>query len=195
MSLVTIPLFPLRAVLFPEGVLKLRIFETRYVDMIGRCMREDTGFGVVLILEGPEAGDPVTTVEVGTLARVTDFERLSDGLLGITTRGQQRFRMANARRQPDGLNVGEVEWLADDAVTQVPPEHQDLSDALRELWPRLTEGRDTEPPRYDEALWVASRLAEILPLDILDRQQCLEMDDPVARLRLLRELIPGIGTV
>jgi Lon protease-like protein len=102
--------------------------------------------------------------------------------------------MANARRQPDGLNVGEVEWLADDAVTQVPPEHQDLSDALRELWPRLTEGRDTEPPRYDEALWVASRLAEILPLDILDRQHCLEMDDPVARLQLLRELIPGIGT-
>jgi len=192
MPLATIPLFPLRTVLFPEGALKLRIFETRYVDMIGRCMREDTGFGVVLILEGLEAGSPVTTAEIGTLARVTDFEKLSDGLLGITAQGQKRFRMVTARRQPDGLNIGEVEWLTDDASAPVPPEHQDLSDALRDLWPRLTEGRDSTPPRYDESLWVASRLAEILPLDILDRQRCLEMDDPVKRLQFVKQKIPGM---
>jgi len=194
MSLVNLPLFPLRSVLFPEGMLKLRIFETRYVDMIGRCMREDTGFGVVLIVEGMEAGSPVTTAETGTLARVTDFEQLSDGLLGITAQGQQRFKLITARRQPDGLNMGEIEWLADDATLRVPPEHADLADALRDLWPKLTEGREvTPPPRYDEALWVSSRLAEILPLELADRQRCLEMDDPIERLQFLRERIPGVA--
>lgn len=189
----TIPLFPLRTVLFPEGALKLRIFETRYVDMIGRCMKAGIGFGVVLIVEGLEAETPVSTAEIGTLARIMDFERLSDGLLGITAQGERRFRMLNARRQSDGLNVGEVEWLPDEAVMPVPPEHIDLADALRDLWPRLTEGRDLTTPRYEDATWVSSRLAEILPLEVTDRQRCLEISDPVTRLQYLRERIPGIG--
>jgi Lon protease-like protein len=187
-----IPLFPLRTVLFPEGALKLRIFETRYVDMIGRCMKEDSGFGVVLILEGTEAGTPVKTAEIGTLAKITDFERLSDGLLGITAEGRQRFRVQTAYRQSDGLNVGEVEWLAPEAAAPIPEEHLDLSEALRDLWPRLTEGRDPNTPRYDDATWVSARLAEILPLDVTDRQRCLEMSDPALRLHYLRERIPGI---
>ena len=89
----TIPLFPLNTVLFPGGPLKLRIFEPRYVDMIGRCMREDTGFGVALIIEGVEAGGPARTANVGTLARIVDFEQLKDGLLGITAHGGERFRI------------------------------------------------------------------------------------------------------
>ena len=190
MSPVTLPLFPLRTVLFPEGMLKLRIFETRYVDMIGRCMREDTGFGVVLIVDGMEAGSPVVTAEIGTLARITDFERLSDGLLGITAQGQKRFKLVTARRQTDGLNIGEVEWLSDDAAVPVPTQHRDLSEALRDLWPQLTEGHDVGEPRYDEALWVGSRLAEILPIDVTDKQRCLELDDPIERLQYLRDRIP-----
>jgi len=188
----TIPLFPLSTVLFPEGALKLRIFETRYVDMIGRCMKEQSGFGVVLIVDGLEAGSPVTTAEVGTLARITDFERLSDGLLGITAQGERRFRMVTARRQADGLNVGEVEWLPAEISMPVPAEHLDLSEALTELWPRLTEGRDPTPPRYDDAGWVSARLAEILPLAVTERQRCLEISDPALRLQYLRERIPGM---
>ena len=188
----TIPLFPLSTVLFPEGALKLRIFETRYVDMIGRCMKEQSGFGVVLIVEGQEAGSQVTTAEVGTLARITDFERLSDGLLGITAQGGQRFRLVTTRRQADGLNVAEVEWLPAELSMPIPSEHLDLSEALAELWPRLTEGRDPTPPRYDDAGWVSARLAEILPLEVTERQRCLEISDPAQRLQYLRERIPGM---
>lgn len=190
----TIPLFPLRAVLFPEGALKLRIFETRYVDMIGRCMRDDIGFGVVLILDGAEAGSEIKTATVGTTAKITDFERLSDGLLGITAAGDRRFRIVDMRRQGDGLNIADVEWISAEASVAVPADHEDLSDALRELWPRLTEGRTLAPPRYDDAAWVSMRLSEILPLEGEDRQRCLEMNDPAARLDFLREQIPGITT-
>jgi Lon protease-like protein len=189
----TIPLFPLRTVLFPEGALKLRIFETRYVDMIGRCMRDGAAFGVVLILDGLESGSPVTTAAVGTSARIIDFERLSDGLLGITAQGEQRFRIVAMRRQNDGLNVAEVEWLAADVSAPVPQEHQDLSEALGELWPRLmSEGRSLAPPRCDDVAWVSTRLAEILPIDAADRQRCLEMSDPAARLNYLRQRIQGM---
>ena len=103
-----VPLFPLRTVLYPGGPLPLRIFEPRYVDMIGRCMKTDSPFGVLLIKEGSEDG-PATTYEVGTLARITDWYQGSDGLLGITALGEQRFRLISSRREADGLNVGEIE--------------------------------------------------------------------------------------
>ena len=73
-----LPLFPLNTVLFPGGPLKLRIFEPRYVDMIGRCMRTEQPFAVALIVEGREVG-PARTASIGTSARIVDFERLRDG--------------------------------------------------------------------------------------------------------------------
>lgn len=189
----TIPLFPLRTVLFPEGALKLRIFETRYVDMISRCLRDSAGFGVVLILDGMEAGTEVKTTTVGTIANIVDFERLDDGLLGITATGDRRFRIVDMRRQADGLNVADVTWIAAEMPIDVPTDHEDLASVLRELWPRLTEGRKLAPPRYDDAVWVSMRLAEILPLLPGDRQRCLEMSDAPARLAYLRARIPVIA--
>ena len=105
----TLPLFPLGTVLFPAGPLALRIFEPRYVDMVGRCMREGSGFAVVLLVEGAEAGGgSLTTAAIGTEARIVDFDRLEDGLLGLTCVGQGRLRIVRAWREEDGLNVGEV---------------------------------------------------------------------------------------
>src|SRR6202040_504263 len=106
-----IALFPLNIVLFPDGPLPLRIFETRYVDMVRRCMRETQTFGVVLIREGSEVG-PAETFDVGTLAKIVDFHQLSDGLLGLSCVGAQRFRIRSRSRQADGLNLGEVDYLA-----------------------------------------------------------------------------------
>src|SRR5262245_42622477 len=106
-----LPLFPLNAVLFPEGPLKLRIFEARYVDMIGRCMRENAPFGIALINEGVEAGGNASTVQMGTSARIVDFEQLKDGLLGITAVGERCFVIDSVSQQSDGLNVAQIEWL------------------------------------------------------------------------------------
>src|SRR3954471_9982366 len=106
-----IALFPLHTVLFPGGPLPLRIFETRYVDMVRRCTREQRPFGVVLIQEGDEAGPVSTTATVGCTARIADFYTLQDGLLGISCVGEHKFRVLRVWRADDGLNMAEVEWL------------------------------------------------------------------------------------
>jgi Lon protease-like protein len=186
MEYTTIPLFPLGTVLFPGGPLKLRIFEARYVDMIGRCMREDSGFGVALIVEGREAGGPARTAAVGTLARIVDFEQLDDGLLGITARGERRFRIVSSHRQSDGLNIGQVQWLPDEPPTAIPAGHSILADLVRQAFGRIAELYGDVPARYDDAGWIGFRLAEILPLALEERQECLEMSDAVERLERLR---------
>jgi uncharacterized protein len=182
----SIPLFPLRTVLFPGGPLKLRIFEARYLDMIGRCMREATPFGVVLILEGSEAGEVASTATVGTLATVVDFERLEDGLLGITARGGRRFRVLSIDRQSDGLNLGSIEWHTDEPPVALPERHGVLAEVLRQALSQVAMLYPEAEAAYDDAGWVGSRLAEILPFDTLDKQACLEMIDPVERLDFVR---------
>lgn len=185
----TVPLFPLNTVLFPGGPLKLRIFEPRYVDMVGRCMRADAGFGVALIVEGVEAGGPAKTAEVGTLARIVDFEKLKDGLLGITARGCQRFSIAQVERQSDGLNVAQIALLADEPMEAVPEEFSMLAELARRAFVQLGDAYAGVEPSYDDASWVGMRLAELLPLPNALRQQCLEMQDARERLRVLNELI------
>jgi uncharacterized protein len=180
-------LFPLNMVLFPAGSLPLRIFETRYVDMVRRCMRETQAFGVVLIREGQETG-PAETFDVGTLAKIVDFHQLSDGLLGLSCVGQQRFRIRSRGRQADGLNLAEVDWLAPEAAVPVPERHARLSRLLKTVLPQLGEVYTNIPMHLDDAAWVGHRLAEILPIPLPDKQRCLELDDPIQRLDVLGPL-------
>ena len=188
-ALVEIPLFPLGTVLFPGGPLPLRIFEARYIDLVRKCLRESTGFGVVLILEGMEAGGgPTQTCDVGTYAKIVDFSGEPGGLLGIEARGERRFRIHTRRREKDGLNVADVEWLAESAAVTLPDEFSDLGPALDSVLDQVGEPYSTLERKLDDTAWVAGRLAEILPLSPAHKQHCLELDDPVARLRFLRPL-------
>jgi Lon protease-like protein len=184
-----IPLFPLNTVLFPGGPLPLRIFEPRYVDMVRACMRESAPFGVVLIRAGQEAGAVSSAADVGTAARIIDFDQMPDGLLGITCCGEQRFRVEERRVQADGLNVGTVAWLAPDAAIPLPPEHAHLGQLLKRVMPQLSAIYQQLPAKYDDAGWVSSRLAEILPISLLEKQTFLEMEDPAARLDQMAPLI------
>lgn len=186
MSLV-VPLFPLNTVLFPGGPLRLRIFEPRYLDMISRCMRENNCFGVALITEGREAGGKARTTGVGTTARIVDFERLDDGLLGITARGEQKFSIAEVKTQSDGLNVADVNFLPEEPAMEIPEDLAILAELLKQAFVQVGAAYGNEPPHYENASWVGMRLAEILPLPMPEKQQCLEMDNAVERLRLLRE--------
>jgi Lon protease-like protein len=185
---VEIPLFPLGTVLFPGGPLPLRIFETRYIDLVRRCLRDDTGFGVVLIREGVEAGGPAETFDVGTYARIVDFSPQPDGLLGIRATGERRFRILERRRARDGLNVADVEWLPDDPNLPLPEELAELAPALDSILTQVGEPYASLERRAEDAAWVAGRLAEILPIPPGHKQHCLELDDPIERLRFLRPL-------
>lgn len=186
-----LPLFPLNTVLFPRGPLPLRIFETRYVDMVKRCMREETCFGVVLVQGGSEVGQAPGFADIGTSARIVDFNLLQDGLLGITCHGERRFRVLRRWREADGLNMGEVEWLDAPAAraVPVPAEYRHLADLLRRVLPELGDVYAGLEPRHDDADWVGARLVEILPLALGDKQALLELEQPLERLALIAPLI------
>ncbi len=186
-----IPLFPLNTVLFPGGPLPLRIFEARYIDMISERMRSAAPFGVVLIHEGQEAG-AASTYTVGTLAHITDFYQGSDGLLGVTAIGEQRFRIKSTSRMPDGLNVAEVEILPDEEPLQLPDDFKGLAEILEGVLDDLGRLYESLERRYDDAGWVSYRFVEILPLDLDQKQYCLEKADPVERLRIVNELLDSV---
>lgn len=185
---VEIPLFPLNNVLFPGGPLSLRIFETRYIDLIRRCMRDDSGFGVVLIREGQEAGGPATTYDVGTYARITDFSQEPDGLLGISALGVKRFRILERRRARDGLNLADVEWLPAEQEVPLSEEFAELGPAVDAALTQVGAPYIGVERRPGDAAWVSARLAEILPVPAVHKQHCLELDDPLERLRHLRPM-------
>ena len=183
------PLFPLNTVLFPGGPLPLRIFETRYVDMVRRCMREHCAFGVVLIRAGAEVGAVGDTAEIGTTARIVDFYSLADGLLGITCIGEQKFRILKRWQQSDGLNLADIEFVPAEEAAEVPGEFLHLGELLRKVLPELGELYAEVPKHFNDASWVGHRLAEILPVALSEKQHCLELDDPVLRLQRLNPLI------
>ena len=188
-----IALFPLHTVLFPGGPLPLRIFETRYTDMVRRCMREQQPFGVVLIQEGDEAGPVATTATVGCSARIVDFYTLKDGFLGISCVGDRKFRVLRVWRAPDGLNMGEVTWLEAEPAHALPEEYERLGDTVRRAVDELAQQYQHVEKHFDDAAWVGARLTELLPIELNDKQVLLELDDPIARLDALLALVPNDG--
>jgi hypothetical protein len=187
-----IALFPLHTVLFPGGPLPLRIFEPRYIDMVRRSLREEAAFGVVLIDGGGETGGLTSTTSIGTSARIADFYPLPDGLLGITCLGLRKFKLGPRRVQSDGLSLGEIEWLAAEQEIELPGEYQHLGQLLRKVLPELGDFYESVTKRFHDSAWVGYRLAEILPLSLSDKQYCLELNDPLARLARLSPLIQRV---
>lgn len=186
-----IPLFPLQTVLFPEGPLPLRVFEPRYLDMVSRCMKEDGEFGVVLIQGGSEAG-PVRTVEIGTRARITDWYQGSDGILGITAAGTQRFQLNSVSQQDDGLHLGTVTDLEPERSAELPEEYRPMAELLEAIIDDLGKLYQSLDKRYRDATWVGCRFAEILPISLEQKQHCLELNDPIERLVFIRPLLRSI---
>ena len=186
-----VPLFPLRTVLYPGGPLPLRIFEPRYLDMISSCLKANSLFGVLLIREGSETG-PATTHSFGTLARIADWYQGSDGLLGVTAIGVDRFRLLSSERQENGLNIGEIERLGTEPPQELPDDDKPLAHILAGVLDDLGKLYQTLDKNYDDAGWVAYRFAEILPISPEQKQSCLETEDPLQRLQMMREFLSNV---
>ncbi|MDX2464692.1 MAG: LON peptidase substrate-binding domain-containing protein [Porticoccus sp.] len=189
MSKIIIPLFPLHAVLFPGGTLPLRIFEPRYLDMVSDCMKTEKGFGVCLIREGSETGKAADTYEIGTLSEISYFNKQPDGLLGITALGQQRFRIISQEVQPNQLTLAEVTLLENEQSSPLPKQFSGAADTLRKLLEQLGYPFIKMEQKYDDTSWVSSRLAELLPIRLEQKQYFLQLDDPMQRLERLVALM------
>ncbi|MDQ6638168.1 MAG: LON peptidase substrate-binding domain-containing protein [Pseudomonadota bacterium] len=190
------PLFPLRTVLFPDGLLELKIFEARYLDLMSRCLRESTPFGVVALRTGGEArsatGDAVQLYDVGTLAELIEVDSAQAGILLVRCRGRQRFGVGATRQERDGLWLAETTPIADDPVVPPSPSQANVVKSLADAIATLA-AQDArpflEPHRLDDAGWVANRWCEILPLPLEAKQRLMTLDDPLARLEVVDSLM------
>jgi hypothetical protein len=183
-------LFPLATVLYPGGTLALRIFEPRYLAMVRDCARDSRPFGVTLLLRGNE-GEPASALAIGTLARIVDFNTLPDGLLGIRCSGEQRFHVDHAQARHDGLLIGRLTLWPDEPRIALPPEYFLLSRLAQGLVENLIEGaREPTKAELDDASWVSFRLAELLPFELGEKQQLLELGDARERLQRIVDALP-----
>lgn len=182
----SIPLFALNTVLFPDGLLSLRVFEPRYVSMVSRCLRDGAGFGVVAIESGHEVGAAAQCHGVGTYVRIVDFDRGDNGLLTIVVRGERRFRVVDTEVQPDRLLTGRVRWLEEPPREPLPVESRPLLRLVEQLIAQAGPPFDTLE-RRDDIAWVVGRLVELLPFAPKDKQRVLECEDNRERLRMLHE--------
>lgn len=203
MSTFSLPLFPLSTVLFPDGVLPLQIFEARYLDMISRCLTEESDFGVVLLTHGHEVRSPQgheRFVASGTTASVQDTTASTPGLLQVVCRGGSRFQVLSAERRANGQWVGEVELVEDDLDVHIPSELRGAADALDRVLASLHDVPQhrwpIQPPfRLDDCGWVANRWCELLPLPNQQKHNMLMLDNPVIRLELLHDVLDEHGLI
>lgn len=156
--------------------------------MIGKCLKEDRGFGVVAIRSGEDA-DAAEIHQVGTLARIVDWYQFDDGLLGITALGETKFLLRSLRQQEDGLNLGRVDFLEQEVAMAVPEQFRRLIDLLQNILTGLETHYRYIEKSYEDASWVGCRLAEVLPLSLEQKQMCLELVDPVQRMEVLTPLV------
>lgn len=188
-----VALFPLNTVLFPGGYLPLRIFEARYLDLVSESLRNQSPFGICLITHGNEVGIPAEFHEVGTFAHIVDWEKGDDGLLSITVQGGKRFRVLDRRTRENNLQEGDVEIIDETGEEELPVRHQLLSDLLRQIGEKFELDHLNKHEKYLDANWVGCRLAEVLPLELSDKQTLLETDDPVQRLEQIQSLLQSIA--
>lgn len=207
LTLSSLPLFPLGTVLYPGGLLPLRIFEVRYLDMIGKCHKTGAPFGIVSLTEGAEVRRPggggfapEAFSTVGTLTTISEFSVPQAGLMVIRCAGAQRFKISRHEKLRHGLWIADVTQLDDDMLVNIPPDLQKAADALAKLI-RSTEQTDgsnpkiplLQPYRLDDCGWVANRWCELLPLPLALKQRLLELDNPLVRLELVCDILERTG--
>lgn len=204
LTLSSLPLFPLGTVLFPGGMLPLRIFEVRYLDMVRKCHAAGAPFGVVALTTGTEVRQagaaPETFEAVGTLATILHLDTTQPNLLTMQCAGQQRFRITRRERLVHGLWIADVQGMADDSAVPIPPDLQAAAHMLGQLLQTLRERGDPAhastaptPAQLADCSWVANRWCELLPLPLAHKQQLMELDNPLIRLELVGDFLTQSG--
>ncbi len=204
LTLSSLPLFPLGSVLFPGGLLALRVFEVRYLDMVRKCHQAGAPFGVVALTQGREvrqAGAPEEQFnDVGTLAVIEQIDTPQPGLITLLCRGSQRFRITQRSHLPHGLWIADVGHIDPDLTVPIPQDLRKASTALAQVLHTLKQ-RDPETPtaivptaaQLDDCGWVANRWCELLPVPLELKQRMMELDNPLVRLELVGDVLERTG--
>ncbi len=185
----TLPLFPLNTVVFPGGVQPLRIFEQRYLTMVKQAIADNSAFGICAIREGAETGTPAVPYTVGTLVHVTDWDMPQNGILHIDTLAQERFVIRSTQTDSSGLLMGTVESISSEPAMAIPDDLELAVEILRHIVDEYGDAHFPAPHAFDNAAWVGYRLSEVLPLTLSIKQNLLEMNDSLTRLRILTEFL------
>jgi uncharacterized protein len=185
----TLPLFPLNTVVFPGGRLPLKVFEQRYLEMVKQAIAANTPFGICAIREGKEIGPPAVPCSLGTRVRITDWDMPQTGILHIDTLAQERFLVRSTRAEPSGLLIGAVEDVSAESAIAVPDDLELAVEVLRHIISEFGDAHFPAPHDFGNAVWVGYRLSEVLPLKLSIRQNLLEMNDSITRLRILTEFL------
>ncbi|QLA80843.1 peptidase S16 [Acidovorax sp. JMULE5] len=204
LTLSSLPLFPLGSVLFPGGLLALRVFEVRYLDMVRKCHQAGAPFGVVALTQGREvrqAGAPEEQfTDVGTLAVIEQIDTPQPGLITLLCRGSQRFRITQRSHLPHGLWIADVGHIDPDLTVPIPQDLRKASTALAQVLHTLKQ-RDPDTPtaivptaaQLDDCGWVANRWCELLPVPLELKQRLMELDNPLVRLELVGDVLERTG--
>ena len=182
-----LPLFPLSTILFPGGRLPLKIFEQRYLGLIKHCLAEDATFGLCGIRHGHEVGEPATPYEVGTEARIVEWDMPQTGIFHIMVEGLARYVARDWSAQADGLLVAAVQSVTPERACPIPEELRLCEEVLKHI--HADQSVQLASTHFDDAVWVGYRLAEILPFKLSVRQDLLEMNDPLTRLRIIDQFL------
>ena len=193
MTVISLPLFPLRTVLFPNMSLPLHVFEDRYKLMLNSCMEEGRPFGVVLADFDEETDSQSVPHPVGTVARITDWKQLDDGQAVVMTKGEHRFRILDYLDTDEPYLVGAVEHWEDEVL-----EPNDVASLIQEVDAGLVAYLTLVMLLSDVALpasylaiprdpsTLSFHVASQLQIDLGEKQQLLENSSVTDRLR--REL-------
>jgi Lon protease-like protein len=190
----TIPLFPLTTVLFPGGKMPLQIFEPRYLDLISSSLKNESGFGVVWLREGSElhqpesAGDP-RLAQVGTFARIVDWDSLPNGLLGVTIQGAEKFRLISSHQRDDKLHTAEVEWVEPEPLIPLPDYSDEMESLLAQLLDHPHIARLKLSPQVEDIATMSHLLSQLLPIDEKTKFELLSLTDPLLRMEQLMDLL------
>ena len=196
MAFYNLPLFPLNVVVCPKGIMNLRIFEPRYLDMTKTCLRENTSFGIVAVL--PETKTDMTGhlpfASVGTVVDILDADVSKEDLIMISCQGSNRIKVNGFIIQEDGLVIGEVSNIANDLQIPIPDDLKKVSENLKRLIESLPEQGISErdipimkPYEYEDATWVSNRWVELLDISLIDKQRLMQIDSPIVRLELIND--------
>ena len=204
LTLSSLPLFPLASVLFPDGVLALRVFEVRYLDMVRKCHQTGAPFGVVCLTQGSEvrrAGAPDEQFhDVGTLAVIEQLASPQPGLITLVCKGTDRFRITQRNHLVHGLWIASVSQLDRDLSIPIPEDLKKTATALTQVLHTL-HARDAlnpaaklpTPEQLDDCGWVANRWCELLPVPMELKQRLMELDNPLVRLELVGDVLERTG--